>query len=66
VGIAPEQQLALFRRFYRADNPLRGELGGVGLGLAITKALVELYGGTIWVRSAAGQGSTFSVALPIA
>jgi signal transduction histidine kinase len=65
VGIAPEQQLALFRRFYRADNPLRGELGGAGLGLAITKALVELYGGTIWVSSAAGQGSTFSVALPI-
>jgi signal transduction histidine kinase len=65
VGIAPEQQQALFRRFYRADNPLRGELGGAGLGLAITKALVELYGGTIWVSSAAGKGSTFSFTLPI-
>jgi len=43
----------------------RGELGDAGLGLAITKALVELYGGTIWVHSAAGKGSTFSLALPI-
>jgi signal transduction histidine kinase len=65
VGIAPEQQQALFRRFYRADNPLRGELGGAGLGLAITKALVELYGGTIWVSSEVGKGSTFSFSLPI-
>jgi signal transduction histidine kinase len=51
VGIAPEQQLLLFRRFYRADNPRRDERGGAGLGLAIAKALVELYGGTIWVES---------------
>jgi signal transduction histidine kinase len=66
VGIAPTQQQLLFRRFYRADNPLRGEVGGAGLGLTIAKALVELHGGTIWVRSALGQGSTFSFTLPVA
>jgi signal transduction histidine kinase len=66
VGISPEQQQQLFRRFYRADNPLRGEVGGAGLGLAIAKSLVELHGARIWARSALGQGSTFCFTLPIA
>jgi len=66
VGIAPEQQQALFRRFYRADNPLRETVGGAGLGLAIARALVELFGGAIWVQSEAGKGSTFSFCLPVA
>jgi signal transduction histidine kinase/putative methionine-R-sulfoxide reductase with GAF domain len=66
VGIAAEQQQRLFQRFYRADNPLRGEVGGAGLGLSIAQSLIELHGGTIWVHSEPGQGSTFSFTLPVA
>jgi signal transduction histidine kinase len=65
VGISPEQQQQLFRRFYRADNPLRGETDGAGLGLSIARSFVELHGGELWVRSEVGQGSTFSFTLPV-
>jgi signal transduction histidine kinase len=65
VGISPEQQQHLFRRFYRADNPLRDEAGGTGLGLSIAKSFVELHGGEMWVKSEAGKGSTFSFILPL-
>jgi signal transduction histidine kinase len=65
VGISPEQQQHLFRRFYRADNPLRDEAGGTGLGLSIAKSFVELHGGEMWVKSDAGKGSTFSFILPL-
>jgi signal transduction histidine kinase len=65
VGITPEQQQNLFRRFYRADNPLRDEAGGTGLGLSIAKSLVELHGGEMWVESETGKGSTFSFIVPL-
>jgi signal transduction histidine kinase len=65
VGISPEQQQRLFRRFYRADNPLRGETDGAGLGLSIARSFVELHGGELWARSEVGQGSTFSFTLPL-
>jgi GAF domain-containing protein/signal transduction histidine kinase len=65
VGISPEQQQHLFRRFYRADNPLRDEVGGTGLGLSIAKSFVELHGGEMWVQSESGVGSTFSFILPV-
>ena len=65
VGISSEQQQHLFRRFYRADNPLRDEVGGTGLGLSIAKSLVELHGGEMWVKSEAGKGSTFSFIVPV-
>lgn len=65
VGISPEQQQHLFRRFYRADNPLRDEAGGTGLGLSIAKSFVELHGGEMWVKSEANKGSTFSFILPV-
>jgi len=65
VGLSPEQQQHLFRRFYRADNPLRDEVGGTGLGLSIAKSFVELHGGEIWVQSELGKGSTFSFMLPL-
>jgi GAF domain-containing protein/two-component sensor histidine kinase len=65
VGITPEQQQHLFRRFYRADNPLRDEAGGTGLGLSIAKSLVELHGGEMWVESETGKGSTFSFIVPV-
>jgi signal transduction histidine kinase len=65
VGISLEQQQHLFRRFYRADNPLRDEAGGTGLGLSIAKSFVELHGGEMWVKSDAGKGSTFSFIVPV-
>ncbi|PMP76285.1 MAG: histidine kinase, partial [Roseiflexus castenholzii] len=65
VGISPEQQQHLFRRFYRADNPLRDEAGGTGLGLSIAKSYVEMHGGQMWVESEPGKGSTFSFIIPL-
>jgi signal transduction histidine kinase len=65
VGLSPEQQEHLFRRFYRADNPLRDEVGGTGLGLSIAKSFIELHSGEIWVQSELGKGSTFSFMLPM-
>ncbi len=63
-GIAPEDVPHLFDRFYRARGERQAE--GIGLGLYITKLLVEAHGGRIWVESHCGTGSTFSFSLPIA
>jgi signal transduction histidine kinase len=62
-GISPEDQQRLFDRFERAGN-VRG-IKGLGLGLYITKKIVELHGGRIWVESALGQGAAFFVELPL-
>ncbi|WP_432823698.1 ATP-binding protein [Trichloromonas sp.] len=64
IGLSRKEQARLFTKFYRADNATTREVGGTGLGLWITRSLVELHGGTISVRSAPGAGSTFSVRLP--
>jgi two-component system OmpR family sensor kinase/two-component system sensor histidine kinase BaeS len=58
-GIAPEDVSHVFERFYRADDSRARATGGVGLGLAIAKAWIELMGGEIGVNSQPGQGSTF-------
>ena len=64
-GLTDEQRERVFERFYRADPSRSRALGGSGIGLAISKALVELMGGRIWVESAGpGHGSTFNVSLP--
>lgn len=63
-GIPAEELPRLFDRFYRAEPGLHVE--GVGLGLYISKQLVEAHGGTIWVESEPGKGSTFSFSLPVA
>lgn len=65
VGITDEAKPHIFTPFYRADNPLRDEVGGTGLGLSITRKLVELHGGRIWFESKEGQGSIFSFTLPL-
>ncbi len=63
-GISPEDLTRVFARRYRAENPLIQGVGDTGVGLSITKTLVESLGGKIWVESQPGQSSTFSVELP--
>lgn len=65
VGISEEARRYIFTPFFRADNPLRDEVGGTGLGLSITKRLIELHGGEIWFDTHEGQGTTFSFVLPL-
>jgi signal transduction histidine kinase len=66
VGMTQEEQGRLFTRFYRAKNRLTQTEGGTGLGLIIARSLIELHGGTIWVESAPGKGTTFFFTLPLA
>jgi signal transduction histidine kinase len=65
IGIPLEEQAAIFETFYQAGNTTSGVREGTGLGLPITKKLVELHGGRIWVESQPGQGSRFMVILPL-
>lgn len=64
VGIAPEDQLHIFERFYKADKARDCSLGGNGLGLSLVKKIVELHGGSIQVESEIGKGTDFTVYLP--
>jgi len=63
-GIPPADQPHIFEKFYRASNVPKG-VGGSGLGLAIVKSIVDNHQGRVWVDSLLGQGSTFTVVLPI-
>jgi signal transduction histidine kinase len=65
IGIPTQQQASIFGRFMRADNARAYGIGGTGLGLYLSRELVELQGGRIWFESSEGQGSTFFLALPI-
>lgn len=66
IGIPREDLDRIFKRFYQVESPLRRKYEGMGLGLAIAKELVELNNGRIWAESQQGQGSRFTVALPLA
>jgi signal transduction histidine kinase len=64
-GIAPSDQAALFQRFYRTASARAGKQEGLGLGLYISRGLVEAQGGRIWVESAPGEGSGFLFTVPL-
>lgn len=65
IGIAPEFHRAIFERFRQVDSAKTRKYGGNGLGLAISKNLVELLGGNIWVNSEQGKFSEFFFTIPI-
>ncbi|MBA3413920.1 MAG: response regulator [Chloroflexia bacterium] len=66
IGLAPDELEHLFAKFFRARNQATLATPGTGLGLTITKALVEMHGGTVSVVSAPGEGSRFGFTLPLA
>jgi signal transduction histidine kinase len=67
-GIIQGEQARVFERFYRMENDINSPMRGSGLGLYISKRLLEAMGGKIWIesRGIAGEGSTFHIQLPIA
>ncbi|HAF09401.1 MAG TPA: hypothetical protein DCK98_04890 [Chloroflexi bacterium] len=65
IGIAPEDQERIFQEFQQATHQGERSREGTGLGLTLSKRMVELHGGTISVDSAPGKGSTFTVTLPL-
>ena len=64
IGIEKDKHQSIFDRFTQADNSLSKNYEGAGLGLSITKAYVEMLGGTIWVESEVGKGSVFYFTIP--
>ena len=65
IGMTPDQLAKLFQRFQQADASTTRQFGGTGLGLALTRAFVALLGGEIEVSSLQGEGSTFTVTIPV-
>jgi signal transduction histidine kinase len=66
IGISESDRERLFERFFRTQGALDRQIPGTGLGLYITKSIVEAHGGTVAARSAVGEGSSFVVELPVA
>jgi len=66
IGISRDDQKKLFSKFFRSSKVLKSKAEGTGLGLYITKSIVDLHQGDIWFTSQLGQGSTFYFSLPIA
>jgi signal transduction histidine kinase len=65
LGVALVDQPFLFTPFFRGNNEATFEVGGVGLGLFITRTIIEMHGGRVWADSKLDRGSTFSLILPI-
>ena len=66
IGIAPEHQKRVFERFFRVDPARSRATGGTGLGLAIVRHVAQAHQGEVSVESDEGQGSTFTLKLPLA
>jgi PAS domain S-box-containing protein len=66
MGMPKDAEKHLFEKFYRVDNTATREVGGTGLGLYITRSIVENFGGKIWVESTPDKGSTFHFTVPLA
>jgi signal transduction histidine kinase len=65
IGIPAREVDRIFERFYQVEPHLTRTHGGLGLGLAIAKGMIELHGGKIWVESVEGLGSRFSFSVPL-
>jgi signal transduction histidine kinase len=65
IGIPPNEQENIFKRFYQVEKHLTRKHGGLGLGLSISRDMIEKHGGKIWVESVEGKGSRFSFLLPL-
>jgi len=66
IGIPTDELAQVFERFHRGRHVSSTNYGGLGLGLYITKQIVERHGGSIWVESKEGSGTTFYFSLPVA
>ncbi|MFM9961526.1 MAG: ATP-binding protein [Planctomycetaceae bacterium] len=66
IGIPQQHQARVFERFFRVDKARSRELGGTGLGLSIVKHWVQVFAGSVEVRSELGRGSTFTIRIPLA
>ncbi len=66
IGMSEDDLNHLFTPYFRSENPTVREQPGTGLGLTITRGLIELHGGTIWVESELNVGSTFHFTIPVA
>ena len=64
IGISPDRQKMIFKKFFQADTSPRRSRDGSGLGLSICKGIIERFGGKIWVESKQGKGSTFFFKIP--
>jgi signal transduction histidine kinase len=65
VGIAPDEQMRLFEKFYRVKRGSGSDVAGTGLGLALVKSIVERHKGKVWVNSRLNKGSAFYISLPL-
>jgi signal transduction histidine kinase len=66
IGMSEEDLARLFTPYFRSDNPEAREQPGTGLGLTITRGIIEGHGGAIWVESQLGSGTAFHFSLPLA
>jgi signal transduction histidine kinase len=66
IGMNQEDVARLFTPYFRSENPAAREQPGTGLGLTITRGIVERHGGTIWVESELGSGTAFHFTIPLA